>query len=314
MPGTRGVLVDDGQTLDLLAIGAGVEHEVIGPDQVGAGRRQRPRPAGGNASPRPPARQLQPGLPPQAMGTMPSPGVALAPQEDADAPVAIARILRGQRAHGVDDWGVLGRQPQLVAQAGAAISSSRRRGASTDRVGRRTQSARAAPAGSPLSAVDVLQDFDVQIALGQQLLQPRVLGLERLQALDVGRRQTAEVLTPVVDVCSLTLFFRATSATELRSASRRIPTICSSVNRLFFIGSSLTKSHLSRNHWSEETGAGQNDRAWLAIQYNPDNSRPTFHFPDGVVHALALEQRSGITAKRQHDILQELGYFDDAGD
>ena len=52
----------------------------------------------------------------------------------------------------------------------------------------------------------------------------------------------------------------------------------------------------------------------VAIQYNPDNSRPTFHFPDGVVHALALEQRSGITAKRQHDILQELGYFDDAGD
>ncbi len=45
-----------------------------------------------------------------------------------------------------------------------------------------------------------------------------------------------------------------TSATELRSASRRMATICSSVNRLFCIGSSLTKSHLSRNLWSEETG------------------------------------------------------------
>jgi len=76
----------------------------------------------------------------------------------------------------------------------------------------------------------------------------------------------------------------------------------------------LTKSHLSRNHWSEETGQVRTIGLGVAIQYNPDNSRPTFHFPDGVVHALALEQRSGITAKRQHDILQELGYFDDAGD
>src|SRR5690606_3658640 len=48
---------------------------------------------------------------------------------------------------------------------------------------------------------------------------------------------------------------------ELFSASRRISTICSSVNRLFLIGSSFSmKSHLSRNYWSEElgqvTGAG----------------------------------------------------------
>jgi hypothetical protein len=31
-------------------------------------------------------------------------------------------------------------------------------------------------------------------------------------------------------------------------------TICSSLNRLFLMGSSLSKSHLHRNHWSEETG------------------------------------------------------------
>jgi hypothetical protein len=31
-------------------------------------------------------------------------------------------------------------------------------------------------------------------------------------------------------------------------------TICSSVNRLFLMGSSLSKSHLPKNHWSEETG------------------------------------------------------------
>jgi hypothetical protein len=45
----------------------------------------------------------------------------------------------------------------------------------------------------------------------------------------------------------------ATSATGERSASRRIATICSSVNRLFLIGSSFSaKSHLSRNQLIEK--------------------------------------------------------------
>src|SRR5678810_886595 len=55
-------------------------------------------------------------------------------------------------------------------------------------------------------------------------------------------------------VCSLTLCFLAASATDVRSASRSTATICSSVNRLFLMGSSLSKSHLHRNYWSEETG------------------------------------------------------------
>ena len=55
-------------------------------------------------------------------------------------------------------------------------------------------------------------------------------------------------------VCSLTLCFLAAAATDVASASRRMATICSSLNRLFLMGSSLSKSHLHRNHWSEETG------------------------------------------------------------
>src|SRR5664279_3750611 len=55
-------------------------------------------------------------------------------------------------------------------------------------------------------------------------------------------------------VCSLTLCFLAVSATDVRSASRSTATICSSLNRLFLMGSSLSKSHLHRNYWSEETG------------------------------------------------------------
>ncbi|MDP1656634.1 MAG: hypothetical protein Q8K91_04600, partial [Hylemonella sp.] len=44
------------------------------------------------------------------------------------------------------------------------------------------------------------------------------------------------------------------SATVVRSASRSTVTICSSVNRLFLIGSSWVGSHLPRNHWSGKTG------------------------------------------------------------
>lgn len=53
---------------------------------------------------------------------------------------------------------------------------------------------------------------------------------------------------------SLTLCFLAVSATDVRSASRSTATICSSENRLFLMGSSLSKSHHYRNYWHEETG------------------------------------------------------------
>src|SRR5690606_6561580 len=47
----------------------------------------------------------------------------------------------------------------------------------------------------------------------------------------------------------------AAAATVDFSASRRMATICSSVNRLFLIGSSFAKkSHLSRIQWAEELG------------------------------------------------------------
>src|SRR6267378_4455688 len=56
-------------------------------------------------------------------------------------------------------------------------------------------------------------------------------------------------------VWSLTLCFLAVSATDVRSASRRIATICSSLNRLFLTGSSCCfGSHLSRNYWLGKTG------------------------------------------------------------
>jgi hypothetical protein len=94
-----GPFVGDGQALELLAVGALVEHEVVRPHPVGAGRRLRPRPAAGDARARPPARHLQLGAPlrpitrPQFMACAPR-----AP-EDADTAATEARVLRAQRRH-----------------------------------------------------------------------------------------------------------------------------------------------------------------------------------------------------------------------
>src|SRR5438093_787351 len=55
------------------------------------------------------------------------------------------------------------------------------------------------PAGSPFFCVDLLEHLDVEVTLGQQLLQSGVLGLERAQPLDVDRVHLSEVLAPGVD-------------------------------------------------------------------------------------------------------------------
>ena len=57
-------------------------------------------------------------------------------------------------------------------------------------------------------------------------------------------------------VCSLTLFFFAASATEVRSASLRMATICSSVNRLLRIGSSLRKEPFFQKLMGRRNGSG----------------------------------------------------------
>nr|WP_288251435.1 hypothetical protein [uncultured Hydrogenophaga sp.] len=48
-------------------------------------------------------------------------------------------------------------------------------------------------------SVDLLEDFDIQIAIGQQLIQPRVLDFQCLQAFDVSDVHPYEVPAPGVD-------------------------------------------------------------------------------------------------------------------
>jgi hypothetical protein len=52
----------------------------------------------------------------------------------------------------------------------------------------------------------------------------------------------------------------------------------------------------------------------VTIQFLPGTDRPKLHLPPDVLHALAIEQRNGISGKRHHDILTELGHFGDEDD
>ena len=61
-------LVDHGKSFDLLAVGTGIEDEVIGPDMIGGPWRHRPGPGSSYAATGATARQLQPRLAPQPLG------------------------------------------------------------------------------------------------------------------------------------------------------------------------------------------------------------------------------------------------------
>ena len=47
----------------------------------------------------------------------------------------------------------------------------------------------------------------------------------------------------------------------------------------------------------------------VEVQLQSEGTRPSFHFPDAASHALAHEQRGGITHKRHHDLLEAAGFF-----
>ena len=55
------------------------------------------------------------------------------------------------------------------------------------------------PARSPVFSRDYLHDLDLQITLGNQLLQPRILGLKLLQAPHVVRLKPPEAFASSVD-------------------------------------------------------------------------------------------------------------------
>lgn len=47
----------------------------------------------------------------------------------------------------------------------------------------------------------------------------------------------------------------------------------------------------------------------VEVQLGKKDQRPTLHFPASSTHALAIEQREGISRKRHHTILESTGFF-----
>src|ERR1700674_5641853 len=103
-----GEFIDHCQALELLAIGAGIKHEIVGPDVIGRAWWQWTRPTRRNPSSRSFAWQSQFRLTPQPASTVDAHEQPLSPQEDANPPIAISRILcrkpphRGQRRRILD--------------------------------------------------------------------------------------------------------------------------------------------------------------------------------------------------------------------
>jgi len=94
-----GEFVDDGEAFELLAVGTGIEHEIVGPDMVGSCRRQRPRAGCRYRSGRTPALKLQPGVTPQSVRPVAAHGVSFASQKHSNPPVSLARVLCRQPLH-----------------------------------------------------------------------------------------------------------------------------------------------------------------------------------------------------------------------
>src|SRR5262245_57467584 len=107
---------------------------------------------------------------------------------------------------------------------------------------------------SPFFCSDLLEHGVVEDGVGQQLLQLRVLVLERPQTLGLRHLEAAVLGFPLVErgtadpVLAAAVFAPA-------SCSRKIPRICSSVNRLGFMSIPL-RAMDSTHSWRRFRGSG----------------------------------------------------------
>src|ERR1700731_1100424 len=94
------IFVDDRQALQLLTVGAGVEHKVVGPDLIGTGGRRWPRPSVCNTPPRSLFRHLKASVPANPVSPIGAHDLALSLQEHLDDPsVAVPRVLSCELVH-----------------------------------------------------------------------------------------------------------------------------------------------------------------------------------------------------------------------
>jgi hypothetical protein len=94
------IFVDDCQALQLLTVGAGVEHKVVGPDLIDTGGRQWPRPSVCNTPPRPLISDLEASVPSNPVNPIGAHNLALSLQEHLDDPsVTVPRVLSCELVH-----------------------------------------------------------------------------------------------------------------------------------------------------------------------------------------------------------------------
>jgi hypothetical protein len=111
--------VDHGQTLELLAVGAVIEYEVVRPDMVGSSRWEWSRSTRSKTTAWPFARQAEARLVPQSTRAINAHGETLPAQKDTNATVAITRVLTRQPIHRDQHRGILFGLPQAIAQGRA---------------------------------------------------------------------------------------------------------------------------------------------------------------------------------------------------
>src|SRR5690606_33225534 len=184
-------------------------------------------------------RQLQPCQAPEPVGALPAHLVTFPAQEDPDAPVAVARVLLVQAFHCLHHRSVLSWHLAFVGQhrssypdqlAGPAL-----------RVAARHREAHLLDPALRAHHFFRLISLSVSMAISRSATMRLSFAFSasssRSRFTSAGSNSPKRLRQPY-SVCSLILCLRATSAIGMRSASRRIATICSSVNLLFLMGSS----------------------------------------------------------------------------
>jgi hypothetical protein len=69
--------------------------------------------------------------------------------------------------------------------------------------------------------------------------------------------------------------------------------------------------HFAGRLANDISGYGGTIGLQVEVQLRSGNDRPEFRFPARAAHALAREQRGGITRRRHHDILEAVGFFNE---
>ena len=85
--------IDDGQTFQLLPIGASIKHKIVSPHLVGPKSGQWARPPACDPSPRPLSRYLEARIAPDSMYAIGAHHMTLSFQEYLNASIAVARVL-----------------------------------------------------------------------------------------------------------------------------------------------------------------------------------------------------------------------------